>query len=137
MKTKVNFKQSIKAGALATIVAIAINSLLFLIFHSTGVISDNVFVEPNQPLTLVPVIISSTFPTIVASIVFFFIEKFTKNGFKIFTILSIVLGLISLTGPFLGLKGASIGYAVVLDLMHITVIGALLFFINLEVKKTK
>ena len=137
MNTKVNFQQSIKAGVLAIVTAIIINSILFLIFHSAGVISDSVFIEPNKPLTIVPVIISNTFPTIIASIVFFLLEKFTNKGFKIFTILSVVLGLVSFTGPFMVLRGASVGYALVLNLMHVVVIGALLFFINKEVKKKK
>lgn len=137
MNTKVNFQQSIKAGVLAIVTAIIINSILFLIFHSAGVISDSVFIEPNKPLTIVPVIISNTFPTIIASIVFFLLEKFTNKGFKIFTILSVVLGLVSFTGPFMVLRGASVGYALVLNLMHVVVIGALLFFINKEVKKIK
>ena len=98
---KVNFSQAIKAGALAAIVAVVINSILFFIFHQAGTISDSVFVEPNKPLTVMPVIISSTLPSILASIVFFFFEKFTKNGFRNFTILSIILGLLSLVSPFM------------------------------------
>ena len=127
---KVNFSQAVKAGALAAIVAVVINSILFFIFHQAGVISDTVFVEPNKPLTVMPVIISSTLPSILASIVFFFFEKFTKNGFRNFTILSIILGLLSLGSPFMVLKEAPIGYILVLNLMHVVVIAAILFFIN-------
>ena len=127
---KVNFSQAVKAGALAAIVAVVINSILFFIFHQAGVISDTVFVEPNKPLTVMPVIISSTLPSILASIVFFFFEKFTKNGFRNFTILSIILGLLSLVSPFMVLKEAPIGYALALNLMHVVVIAAILFFIN-------
>ncbi|MBJ7429248.1 MAG: hypothetical protein JHD28_09885, partial [Bacteroidia bacterium] len=96
---KVNFKQSIKAGATAAVVASAINAVLFFVFQASGILVDSVFVQPNQPLTIVPVIISSVLPTLIASMVFFLIEKYTDAGFKIFTIIAIVLGLFSLSSP--------------------------------------
>lgn len=135
MKTKLSFKQSIMAGLMASAAAVVVNAILFLIFHATGTISDSIFIQPNQPLTIVPIIISSVVPTIIASMVFFLFEKFTNNGMKIFTIISIVLLLLSFVNPFMGIPGVTLGYGVILNVMHVVVAGSLLFFINKAVKK--
>lgn len=135
MKNKVSFGSSVKAGLFAGLAAIVINVILFFIFHAAGVISDTIFIQPGQPMTVVPIIISSILPAIVASMVFFLFEKFTKNGYRIFMIISIVLLLVSFINPFVGIPGVTVGYALVLNVMHITVVAPLLFFINREVKK--
>lgn len=129
MNTKLNFKQSIVAGAIAAAAATLINVILFFIFHGAGIITDNIFVQPNQPLTFIAIIISSVIPTLIASMVFFLVEKFTKKGFMIFTIVSVVLVLLSLASPF-SIIGVTTGYALVLDFMHLVVAGCVLFFIN-------
>lgn len=134
MKTKLNFKQSILAGLMAAVTAIVVNLILFFIFHGAGVISDTIFIQPGQPLTFIHIIISSTFPTLVASIVFFLFERFTNNGFRIFTIISIVLLVLSFMNPFMGIPGVTTGYALALNLMHVVVAGFLLFYINRQIK---
>ncbi len=130
MNNKLNFKQTILAGLMAAVAAAIINVILFFIFHAVGILSDTIFIQPNTPLNVVPIIISSLVPTLIASMVFFLFEKFTKNGFKIFTIVSIILMVLSFLNPFLGIPGITIGYALVLDVMHIVVVAALLYFIN-------
>jgi len=130
MVKKINFKQIITAGAIASCVSLIINSLLFFIFHSVGVISDTVFIQPNEPLTIVNIIISSIFPTLVGACVFFLFEKFTNNSFKIFGIVALVLMLLSLTSPFMAIKEMPIAYGIVLDVMHVVVALSLLFFIK-------
>jgi hypothetical protein len=54
MTSKLSFKASLLAGLLASGVAAVINSILFFIFHGVGVIKDDIFVQPNQPLTVMP-----------------------------------------------------------------------------------
>ena len=127
---KLTFKQIITSGAIAAGVSVVINAILFFIFHSTGVISDDVFVQPNQPLTVVPVIISSILPTLIGACVFFLFEKFTNNGFKLFSILAIVLTLLSMVSPFTAVQEMPIAYGVVLDVMHVVVAFSLLYFIK-------
>ena len=95
METKLSFKQSITAGLMAAGVAVVLNTILFYVLHAAGVFVDTIFLQPNQPLTIVPIIISSIAPTLIASMVFFLIEKYSDNGFKIFRIVSIVLLLLS------------------------------------------
>ena len=135
MKTKLSFKQAFMAGLMAAGVATGLNALLFFIFKAQGVIVDTIFIQPNQPLTVVPIIISSILPSLIASLVFFLLEKFTKNGFKVFRIIALVLAVLSFINPFMGIPNVTVAYAVVLNLMHVVVAGAVLYFIGKAVKK--
>lgn len=135
MTTKLNFKQSMIAGLMAAVAATVVNAILFFIFHATGILVDTIFIQPNQALTVVPIIISSIMPTLIATLVFYLLERYTKNGWKIFKIIALVLMVITFVNPFMGIQGVTVGYAVVLDLMHVVVVGALLYFIGTAVKK--
>lgn len=137
MKTKLGFKKSLYAGLMASGASVIINSLLFFIFQAFGILTNDVYVQPNQPLTIVPVIISSILPTIIASLVYFLIEKFSENGFKFFTIISIVLLVFSFASPFMAVVNMPIGFGIVLNLMHIVVATNVLLFINFLLTKTK
>jgi hypothetical protein len=137
MKTKLNFIQSIKAGAFAALVAAGINAVLFFLFHTMGIITDTIFIQPNTPLTVVPVLISSIVPSLIASMVFFLFEKYSKNGFHSFRILAIILLVFSFINPFMGIQGVTTAYAIVLNLMHVVVVGSLLFFIGKAVNSTE
>lgn len=127
---KLNLKQSLFAGLLAGGAAAIINAVLFFVFHSAGVISDDVFPQPGQPLTIVPVIMSSTFPLLVGSVVFYLLERFTNSGFIIFAVIAFVLTALSLVSPFTMIPNVTLGYALVLCLMHITAALPLLYFIR-------
>ena len=135
MTTKLNFKQAFMAGLMAAVAATVVNAILFLVFRAAGIIVDTIFIQPDQPMTIVPIIISSIVPTLIATLVFFLLEKFTKNGFKIFRIIALVLMLITFINPFMGIQGVTMGYAIALNIMHIVVVGALLYFIGKSVKK--
>lgn len=130
MIVKLNFKQIILAGVNAAGVSVILNAILFFIFQSAGVITDTVYIQPNEPLTIVPVIISSIFPTLLGACVFFLFEKYTNNGFKLFSIIAIILMLLSLISPFTAIKDMPIAYGIVLDVMHVVVAFSLLYFIN-------
>ena len=58
MQTKLNFKQIITAGLLAGGVSAILNAILFYTFHSANVLVDSIQIQPNTPLTIVPIIIS-------------------------------------------------------------------------------
>lgn len=123
------------AGLMAAGVATGLNTLLFFIFKTLGIIVDTICIQPNQPLTVFPVIISSILPSLIASLVFFLLEKFTKNGFKVFRIIALVLVVLSFINPFMGIPNVTVAYAVVLNLMHLVVAGAVLYFIGKAVKQ--
>ena len=130
MDTKLNFKQVIIAAAIAAGVSALINAILFFIFQAAGILTPDIMVQPNQPLSVIPVIMASILPTFIAAIVFFLLEKYSKNGFKIFSILAIILLLLSFSNPFFSIPNITIGYGVVLCLMHVVVAVSILFFIQ-------
>lgn len=130
MNTKLNFKQIITVGAIAAGTSVVINAILFFIFHATGIITDSIFIQPNQPLTIVPVIISSVLPSLIGASIFFLFEKYSNNGFKIFSTVSLILLILSFANPFFGISGVTLAYAIVLDVMHIVVALSLLYFIK-------
>lgn len=137
MKTKLGFKKSLYACLMASGASVIINSLLFFIFQAFGILTNDVYVQPNQPLTIVPVIISSILPTIIASLVYFLIEKFSENGFKVFTLISVVLLILSFASPFMAVDNMPIGFGIVLNLMHIVVATNVLLFIKFSIDKNQ
>lgn len=130
MNTKLNLKQSLFAGFLAGILAAVINAALFVVFHSAGVVSDNIFPQPGQPLTVVPVIMASVFPLLIGGFVFYLFERFTGSGFTIFGGIALVLMTLSLASPFTMIPNATLGYSLVLCLMHVAAALSLLYFIR-------
>ncbi len=130
MNTKLNLKQSLFAGLLAGVAAAIINALLFVVFHSAGIINDDIFPQPGQPLTIVPVVMASVFPLIVGSLVFYLLERFTGNGFKIFTGIALVLMTLSLASPFTMIPNVTLGFSLTLCLMHVIAALLLLYFIQ-------
>ena len=130
MNTKLSFKQVITAGAIAAGFSMAINAILFFIFHGSGVLSDSIFIQPGQPMTIVPVLLSSIIPSLIGASIFFLFEKYSTNGFKVFSILSIVLLLLSFANPFMAIPNVTVAYGVVLNAMHVVVALSLLYFIK-------
>ncbi len=129
MNTKLSFKQIIIAGAKAAAVAALINTILFFIFRAAGFITDSILVE-NKVLTVTPIIISSIVPSLIGACIFFLFEKFSNNGFKIFSIIAIVLLILSFANPFFGIPNVTIAYGIALDIMHVTVALPLLYFLS-------
>jgi len=130
MTTKLNIKQALTAGAMAAATAAIVNAVLFFIFHAAGIIVDTVFIQPNQPMTVVPIILSSAMPSILGALVFFLFEKYSANGYKNFRILAFVLMIVTFANPFMGIPNISVAYGIVLNVMHVVVVAALLYFIS-------
>jgi hypothetical protein len=130
MNTKLNLKQSLFTGLLAGIAAAIINAVLFVVFHVAGVISDNIFPQPGEPLTLLPVIMASVFPLLIGSFIFYLFERFTGSGFKIFAVIAFVLMALSLVSPFTMIPNVTLGYSLVLCLMHVAAALSLLYSIR-------
>jgi len=130
MTTKLNLKQSLLAGLLAGIAAAIVNAVLFFVFHSAGVINDQIYPQPGQPLTVLPVVMASVAPLIIGSLIFYLFERFLNNGFKVFAVIALVLMALSLASPFTMIPGVTFGYALVLCVMHIVAALSLLYFIR-------
>jgi hypothetical protein len=94
------------------------------------VFTNDIEIQPGQALSVIPVLISSIMPSIVGSMVFFMIEKYSSNGFKIFGVLTLVLVLLSFLNPFLKIPNITLMSGIILNVMHIVVGGLLLYFIK-------
>ena len=130
MKSQISFKNSLLTGLKTAVVASVINVILFHIFHYFGIITDDIMIQPDTSLSAMPIIMSATIPTLLASIVFFFLNKYTTNGFKIFRVIAIILLILSFMPPFFGIPNVTIPYAIALNTMHVVVVGVLLYFLN-------
>ena len=57
-------------------------------------------------------------------------NRWIENGYKIFGIVSIVLLILSFLNPFLMIPNVTVMYGIILNIMHVVVAGALLYFIK-------
>ncbi len=105
----------------ATLVAAAllINVLLYLLGKLFGAFPPTVQVQ-GQPFTVVPVIIFSFFPVIIAALVFLLLVRFTAQPKRTFYLVAAVIFALMIFTPFT-LTGAPRLTVVMLELMHIVV----------------
>jgi hypothetical protein len=129
MTEKLQFKSIFMTGLKAGVVSIALNAILFYVFHAAGVLTDDILID-GQSLTILPVVISSMLPSLIGAFVYFLFEKFSKKGWRNFRILALILFVVTLANPFMGIPGVTVGYAVVLDVMHVVVAGVLIYFLG-------
>lgn len=134
--TKLSLKEILLAGAIAAGASVVVNALLFFVFQAAGILVDTIYIQPGQALTVVPVVLSSIVPTLVGAFVFFLFERFTNNGFRIFSIISVVLTIASFLSPFY-IPEVTTGFALVLCAMHVVVAGFLLYFLSNANKKKR
>ena len=125
---KASIKTVMISAALAGGSAGLVNSILYFVFHALGIITDNVFVQENQPLTDVPVIISSIVPSLLAGVVFYLLCRYTNKGYRIFSILAVILLILSFASPFMAIPGIPLGMGLALSTMHVVVVASLLHF---------
>ena len=121
---KISSKKLLTVAPLAGIVAAAINAVLFFIGKATGLISDSVLIQPsNQPISLVPVLISSILPTLLAAGVLALLNRFVAAPLRVFTIIAVVLLVLSFINPFAAIPNIPIGMGIWLNVMHVVVAG--------------
>ncbi|MBK7427119.1 MAG: hypothetical protein IPI60_08845 [Saprospiraceae bacterium] len=130
MTTKVSLSGSIQAGAFAGIVSGIVNAALFYLFHGMDIIRDDVLIMPDQYMSVLPVVITSFVTSIVGAFVYYLLDKYTQRGYRIFTIIAIVILLVSFTNPFLMIDNVPLTYAMALNIMHVVVVGVLFYFIK-------
>ena len=117
------------ASLLAGVGAAAINAVIYVIASAAGAIPATVLVPGlNLPVTVVPVILNSFVPAILAAIFLALLQRFARRPIRLFRIIAAVLLVLSFANPFT-IPGAPIAMILVLDLMHIvaaaTIVGVL------------
>lgn len=125
---KTNFLKFLKAGLYAGIMAAFINVVLYLIFVQTSVMSSDVLLPDGNPMTIFPILISSIVPSILAGAFFYLLKRYTKNGYRIFLVIAVILLIASFANPFMVIENLPFSYALALNLMHVVVVGCLLFW---------
>jgi hypothetical protein len=136
---KINTSALLKAAPLAAVAAAAINAVLFFVGDAIGLMDKNVGIPgPDgsvQPITLLPVVMSSVIPTLVAAGVLALLNRFTANPLRIYGIVTVVLLVLSFANPFLGIPNVPVGMGVWLNVMHVVVAGVAWYVFNRYTKR--
>jgi len=124
---KINTSSLLKVAPLAAISSAAINAVLYFIGDATGLMDKAVGMPgPDgsvQAITLVPVIMSSIIPTLIAAGVLALLNRFTENPIRIYGIVTIVLFVVTLANPFMGIPNIPLSMGLWLIVMHAVVAG--------------
>jgi len=128
---KIVAKNLLWAAPLAGAIAAVINTVLFFIGSSTGLIDSSILIPgANAPLAVVPVIASSIIPSIIAGLVLAGLNYFLSKPWRVFTIIAAVLLVVTFANPFMGIPGIPLGMGIWLNVMHVVVAGSVLYCFN-------
>lgn len=125
---KIAAKKLLWVAPLAGAIAAGINSVLFLIGSAIGLIDAAVLVPGmNTPITIVPVIMSSIIPSLIAGLVLAGLNYFLNKPFRVFRIVALILLILSFANPFMGIPGIPLGMGIWLNVMHVVVAGTVVY----------
>lgn len=116
-------------GLIAIVVATVINAVLYFVGAALGWIPDTVLTPMGLPVTIVPVMASTVVALVVATIVYSILNRFTRNPNRWFTIIAVVILVVSAVSP-LSLPGAPVMMIVVLEVMHLVAGIAAIYFLR-------
>lgn len=115
----ISFRSLTLATLTAAAGALLISVLLYFLGDIFGAFPPSVQAQ-GEPFTVIPVILASFFPVIVASLVFSLLVRFTARPKRMFYIVAAVIFALMIFTPFT-IAGAPTLTVVVLELMHIVV----------------
>lgn len=125
---KIAAKKLLWVAPLAGAIAAGINSVLFLIGSSIGLMDASVLVPGmNTPIMVTQVIMSSFIPSLIAGLVLAGMNYFLNKPFKVFRIVALVLLILSFSNPFMAIPGIPLGMGLWLNLMHVVVAGTVVY----------
>jgi hypothetical protein len=125
---KIAAKKLLWVAPLAGVIAAGINSILFLIGSAIGLMDASVLVPGmDTPITIVPVIMSSIIPSLIAGLVLGVMNYFLNKPFKVFRIVALILLILSFANPFMGIPGIPLGMGIWLNVMHVVVAGTVVY----------
>lgn len=116
-------------GLIAIVAAAVVNGVLYFIGAALGWIPDTVLTPMGIPVTIVPVVASTVVALVVATIVYSILNRFTGNPNRWFTIIAVIVLLLSAVSP-LSLPGAPVMMIVVLEVMHLVAGLAAIYFLR-------
>jgi hypothetical protein len=131
-----NTKKIITAGATGLVVATIANVITFFAGKAAGIFPETVII-PNagQPLTVVPVVISSLITAIGATGLFLLLSKFlAAKAVTVFRIIAVLFLFVSFAGPY-SIPDVPSTMAIGLNLMHVWSGIALIYFLTVKGKE--
>lgn len=122
-------KNLLNSGLIAGMIVAAINVIIYTLFKRLGIINNEILLPNGKPLLLLPVVISSILPAIVAAVVLWGISKKSANPVKVFTFVGVLLLLFSLIGP-VAMPNLTIGFKIALLLMHVIASSVIIYILS-------
>lgn len=122
---KTSFSMIMLSSLIAGGISIVLNGIVYYAGKSAGAFPETVLLqEGGTPLTIIPVLISSMAPSIVAGLVMGLINRFSKKPMMVFTIITAILLPLSFINPFM-IPQVPLAMAILLNVMHVVVAGNL------------
>lgn len=125
----INLRSLLRLAPLAGLTAAVINALIFFAGSAAGAFPATVLTPGGEPLSVVPVIISSFVPALLGGLLLALLNRFTRQPLRIFTIVTVLVVLFSVYSPF-SLVGAPPLMIALLELMHLVVAGVVLYIFS-------
>ena len=116
-------------GLIAIVAATVINAVLYFVGAALGWMPETVLTPMGLPVTIVPVVASTVIALVVATIVYSILNRFTGSPNRWFTIIAVVVLVVSAVSP-LSLPGAPTMMIVVLEVMHLVAGIAAIYFLR-------
>lgn len=126
---RISYRSLTLATLVAAAAALLINVLLYFLGDIFGAFPPSVQVQ-GQPFSVIPVILSSFFTIIIASLVFLLLARFTAQPKRIFYIVAAVLFVLMIFTPFTFAAGTLTLTLVILELMHVVVAGGAVWAVS-------
>ena len=118
----------VPAGALALVLAVSANALVYLVASSLGAMPQDVDANGQGPITLPMVVVMSAVGAVAGTLVYALVGRFVRRPVRVFRLVSAVALVLSFVGPFT-IPGAPAAMVAALLLMHtiaaVTVVGLL------------
>ncbi|MCU0433824.1 MAG: DUF6069 family protein [Bacteroidia bacterium] len=123
-------------GGLSVLAATVLNVILFYIFKAMGGFPEDFLVPQaqNQPITVVPVIISSVITAVVGMLIYLLLNRFSGKAQLIFRIIAVVVFVLFIYTP-LSIPNAPGAMVVGLELMHLVSAAVVTWFLTVRAHK--
>lgn len=130
LNTKPSIGGILKNGAIAGGAAVVINAVLYFVSAALGWFPADVLSPMGVPITVGPVVGMTVFGAVAGTIGYLVLSRFLAKAQanRWFTILAIVVLVLMVATPF-GLAGAPVMQIVMLEIMHLVIGGALIYFL--------
>jgi hypothetical protein len=105
-------------GPLAAISAAIANAVVYFVASALGAMPQDFVVEGSGPITLAPVVFSSSIGAVGAAMVFAIVALLARRPIRTFRIVAAVVLVLSFVTP-LTIPGAPLSMILTLELMHV------------------